>query len=183
MVSTNFIADANAAEASGWYKTTAEAANVPVARGAILRVDSYNDSWKHQTWFYTTDGGCTLERYKLNGTWGEWEWVNPPMAVGVEYRTTERMNGKPVYVKCVDIGYLPNNTTKQVALYASADLQYTYQPIGFYGYAYVDSSYIALPYLNTIFLCASDGRIIISTTANYSNWAGSVTVKYTKSTD
>ena len=33
-----------------------------------------------------------------------WEWVNPPMQLGVEYRTTERYFGKPVYVKVVDCG-------------------------------------------------------------------------------
>jgi hypothetical protein len=29
-----------------------------------------------------------------------WEWINPPMEPGVEYRTTERFNGKPVYRCC-----------------------------------------------------------------------------------
>lgn len=29
------------------------------------------------------------------------EWANPPMLEGVEYRTTERFNGKPVYRKLV----------------------------------------------------------------------------------
>lgn len=33
-----------------------------------------------------------------------WEWVNPPMQLGAEYRTTERYIGKPVYVKVVDCG-------------------------------------------------------------------------------
>ncbi len=28
-----------------------------------------------------------------------WEWVNPPMVEGVEYRTTERINGKAIYRK------------------------------------------------------------------------------------
>lgn len=28
---------------------------------------------------------------------GEVEWINPPMVVGTEYRTTERFAGKPVY--------------------------------------------------------------------------------------
>ena len=30
------------------------------------------------------------------------EWLNPPMLLGVEYRTTERYLGKPVYVKAVN---------------------------------------------------------------------------------
>lgn len=35
---------------------------------------------------------------------GVTEWVNPPMMLGVEYRTTERYLGEPVYVKAVDFG-------------------------------------------------------------------------------
>ena len=31
----------------------------------------------------------------------EWEWENPPMNLGVEYRTTEQHNGKPVYTMLV----------------------------------------------------------------------------------
>lgn len=45
-------------------------------------------------------------RNKAEGKWGEWEWVNPPMALGVEYRTTKRHNGKAVWVKSADIGSL-----------------------------------------------------------------------------
>lgn len=48
------------------------------------------------------------------GKVGPIEWVNPPMAVGVEYRTTERFQGKPVYVKTINMGNLPGNSVKQV---------------------------------------------------------------------
>lgn len=65
---------------------------------------------------YTFSGalGLKLERHKVNGNWLEWEWVNPPMVVGVEYRTTERYNGSPVYTKLVELGNLPNASTKDV---------------------------------------------------------------------
>lgn len=43
---------------------------------------------------------------------GEKEWVNPPMQIGVEYRTTERWQHKPLYTKMVDFGTLPNSTIK-----------------------------------------------------------------------
>ena len=43
--------------------------------------------------------GSILTRMKSSGVWLPWEWVNPPMKSGVEYRTTERMDGKPVYSK------------------------------------------------------------------------------------
>jgi len=39
---------------------------------------------------------------------GETEWLNPPMVMGVEYRTTERWQGKAVYTKVIDCGVLPN---------------------------------------------------------------------------
>lgn len=38
--------------------------------------------------------------------WQPFEWEHPPMQLGVEYRTVERYNGKPVYVKAVNIGEL-----------------------------------------------------------------------------
>jgi hypothetical protein len=38
---------------------------------------------------------------------GLWEYVNPPMAVGVEYRTTKRWRDKPVYTMCINGGGLP----------------------------------------------------------------------------
>lgn len=42
----------------------------------------------------------------------EWEWLNPPMALGVEYRTTERHTNKVVYCMAVYCGYLPDSTYK-----------------------------------------------------------------------
>lgn len=42
------------------------------------------------------------------------EWLNPPMELGVEYKTMKRYLGKPVYVVAVSLGNLPNNSTKQV---------------------------------------------------------------------
>lgn len=41
--------------------------------------------------------GSILHRVKISGNWQPWEWVNPPMVPGVEYRTTERRNGVGVY--------------------------------------------------------------------------------------
>lgn len=55
-------------------------------------------------------------RKKVSGGWQPWEWVNPPMQIGVEYRTTERYLGKPVYVKSIDLGVLPSNSSKEVSI-------------------------------------------------------------------
>ncbi len=48
-----------------------------------------------------------------NDFWGPWEWINPPMDLGTEYRTTERYLGKPVYVKLVDCGELRRMAKRQ----------------------------------------------------------------------
>jgi hypothetical protein len=42
------------------------------------------------------------------------EWINPSMAIGAEYRTTEHWNEKPVYTKLIDFGLLPNSTMKSI---------------------------------------------------------------------
>lgn len=49
-----------------------------------------------------------LQNQLYNGAWQPWGWVNPPMVPGVEYRTTERWNGKPVWKSLTKITGLPN---------------------------------------------------------------------------
>lgn len=108
-----------------------------------------------------TDGGCTQiaytslgsargvrqERYCVDGTWGEWEWVNPPMSLGVEYRTTERWNGMPVYTKLVDCGAMPNNSTKEVTVFTGSECKIL-RVSGYTGYTNNTTSFekFTLPY-------------------------------------
>lgn len=47
--------------------------------------------------------------------WQPFEWEHPPMQLGVEYRTLERYNGKPVYAKAINFGQAPNATYKDVS--------------------------------------------------------------------
>lgn len=96
--------DANNAVRSGWYFA---GINVPTNGYWLIRVDSYDGIvYCKQTAYAiatasSTDSMCVCRRYQEQGAWSEWEWENPPMTPGVEYRTTERYNGKPVYVKYV----------------------------------------------------------------------------------
>lgn len=65
--------------------------------------------------------GYKAIKRKQGGTWQPWEWENPPMLSGVEYRTTERSNGSVVYRKMVEytnedtFGEAGTMTTVQVA--------------------------------------------------------------------
>lgn len=56
--------------------------------------------------------GTVYERQYYSNKWHEWECVNPPMDLGVEYRTTERYMGKPVYTQLIYCETLPNATYK-----------------------------------------------------------------------
>lgn len=53
----------------------------------------------------------SLIRRKNAGVWGPFEWSDPPMNLGTEYRTVERYYGSPVYVKIVDCGNIADNKT------------------------------------------------------------------------
>jgi len=63
---------------------------------------------------------CAMPAYFSGGLYGmtdgEPEWVDPPMIPGVEYRTTQRFNGKRVYTQWVDMGRLPNNGANHIGL-------------------------------------------------------------------
>ena len=120
---------------------------------------------------------------KDNGKWQPVEWINPPMELGTEYRTTERYLGKPVYVKVVDCGKCPGSEFKDIQF----DTSGVALPIRCYGnWTYDGRS--TIPFETT----GSDrmvvgiiGRFIRITTGgrNFSERTCTVTVYYTKTTD
>lgn len=72
-------------------------------------------------WIFRTDASTGALRVSsgvqrsLSGSiWGAWEWENPPLNLGVEYRTTMHYLGKPVYAQIVELGALPAATRKAV---------------------------------------------------------------------
>lgn len=110
---TKTINDCNAAIATGLYKVNANSANCPpnFTVGTFMLVESYSNNSKIQR--ITTNGSATpvyATRIMSGGVWGEWEYINPPMTLGVEYRTTERYEGKPVYTKMVNTGPMTNGS-------------------------------------------------------------------------
>lgn len=64
-------------------------------------------------------GDVMLHRGRSGNTWLPWEWVNPPMLTGVEYRTTERYWKKPVYTQVINCGSMPDiGSSKNVSIAA-----------------------------------------------------------------
>ena len=182
--------------AIGWYVFSPQIAGF-IFGYSLVRHEKYDDSYAVQTayLFDATSGkgkNHVIRRVKESSTWYPWEWVNPPMQLGIEYRTTERYMGKPVYVKTVDTGALPNATYKEI----SASFPNANRILSVYGSAYQDADHvIPLPCLkygksaygtdNAVQVTVNNTTsITISTLLDMSGFTtSSVCVKYTKSTD
>ena len=105
-----YIADADNATVDGKYRTNSGTLNLPNGVdgmfGVIDVTTTRPDKALLQKFYPGTDGypPYSLERRCISGVWQPWEWVNPPMQIGVEYRTTDRYLGKPVYTMLIDCG-------------------------------------------------------------------------------
>ena len=85
---------------NGWYYGPAPAG---IGNGNLWgRVDALSSTYAVQT-IYSDTYVASVKRFLIANAWKPWEWINPPMDLGVEYRTTERYLGKPVYVKTFNI--------------------------------------------------------------------------------
>lgn len=174
------VTDCDAAVLSGWYQLGEYTLNAPDAEGHLMMVSACAGCIYQEVF---ADGG-TVTRWCKSGTWDEWEWVNPPMLLGVEYRTTERYKGKPVYAKSVDLGAMPNTTYKLVA-HGIADLD---DIIDVRGTATNGSSRVFIP--STVGSMPMEwniglvnASIVVVTGSDASKWYGSALVKFTKTTD
>lgn len=151
--------------------------------------DHIGTLWKHGDGRYATLTGVGYSgdyfvRCKFNGTWMPLEYVNPPMVLGVEYRTTERYLGKPVYVKAVNFGVMPSNSVKSVS-HGIANMDVCFMV---YGHETINHRQIPTMCLSGNFdtqvgITAETNVITIHTTFDTSNDEAIVVMKYTKTTD
>ena len=105
------VRDANAIEKSGWYRCDE---NMPNAEWWYGEHTCFTDGYAYQE-FRQSANNNRVCRQKIAGVWGKWEWMNPPMMLDVEYRTTERYMGRTVYTKMVNFGPNTNGKTMAVA--------------------------------------------------------------------
>lgn len=125
---------------------------------------------------YYLFGDCTITRTRnSDGTWNPWEWENPPMSVGEEYRTTERHNGKAVYAKAINFGTLPNTNT--------IDVRHGLTAIEFVRYFGTMSNGDPLPRVfgnYRVELGVDSTSISVTSTADYSAYSAIISLYYTK---
>lgn len=144
-----------------------------------LEVSMADSHYGYQTIRFLEAGA--IQRQLWKDVWQPWEWVNPPMEPGKEYRTTERYDGKPVYRKAYNVGNLPNSSY--------ADVQYDITNLGrIISFRGSTSSNVALPNISTsaastINLITAGTYFRITTATDRSNITAVVTLEYTKTTD
>lgn len=123
--------DLNNIRATGWYDWSwnSHPKNAPDNNwhnyGCAMHVFSTTPGgYAIQTVYDLSDDvthGCVIQRtiyvYSSSNIYYPWEWVNPPMTVGIEYRTTERYMAYPVYVKLINLGAMPSaGSTKKISV-------------------------------------------------------------------
>jgi hypothetical protein len=168
----------------GSKKTIAASLSFGVHGGGYYIIDLYKMAFDGYAYADASNYSNLWMRYSLvNNVWTPEEWLNPPMVVGTEYRTTERYNGKPVYAKLVNFGTLPNSSYKDVSFYSNT----TSRPISVVGQcgANYNSLHMAIPSSsNGVDIYAVNYSAIRSiTTHDASGQYARALVKYWKTTD
>lgn len=163
--------DLNSTTSNGWYRLAGDSLTIGgyTYSDWHIHVSKYSTKYVVQE-MYTLNGYKAVRRCQ-NGTWHE-EWENPPMSVGVEYRTIERWNGKVVYTKLVSYGGMPNSNRYAVAHGASAT-----QILRCVGMNITTG--INIP-CDTISVFADKTNITIITTADHRSHKSYVQIWYTK---
>lgn len=178
----------NTATQNGWYYFGGAGgiqnipSLIPSSDYGYLLVSSRNEQEKLQVFMSEVNNYIAVRKLEA-GVWQPWEYVNPPMDLGVEYRTTERYLGKPVYVKVVDCGSCPADGYKNV-MYGEA---YTVMPIRCEGtWSYSGRS--TIPFESTdedqLHIGALGNVIRVKTGGkDFSSYTCTATVYYAKATD
>lgn len=174
-----------------WYRDTdtpiyPDGGSSGVAGGLLNIAGNRNNTLASRQIFYPylAYGGVALGiscmRMRTSaGEWQPWEWVNPPMLLGVEYRTTERYQGAPVYAKLVNFGALPNATQKVV----KHNIPNVSSVISVYGSAQDRAIGVGAFGAQVTGINADNANVAIWTSADLSNYSAYVALKYTKTTD
>ena len=123
----------------------------------------------------------------VDGTWQPWEYENPPMRSGVEYRTTERYLGKVVYAKLITGKALAvADTTVSISLGVSetitnlVDFIITHQGASTSVYTFPSHGLYSGDPMLTGYFKIDSGSFVLQTHGDYSAHTATVFAKYTK---
>lgn len=184
------ITDCNDVKRSGLYIMSTHTINypslIPNAAYSLLRVSArIENEILQETFTVGISGQLVFSATRSSDAtgWQPWEYINPPMKLDIEYRTTERYLGKPVYVKVVDCGACPASSWKDVTFGEEGVVV----PVRCYGnFGYGGGS--TIPFQSTETDAMQIGALInfirIHTNGkNFSSYNCTATVYYIKTTD
>ena len=186
------VPDCNDVKLSGLYIMSSNTTNyptlIPNGQYSLLRVSARTaDAILQEVFCVGIDGQSdfsAVRSYGSTGVWSPWEYVNPPMKLGVEYRTTERYLGKPVYTKMIDFGAMPNSALKTITFGDDTIKMVSAYGITQYGFiipgATGDSGY---PSQELQILTSDGGTVGIITHVDRSTQTAKIVAKYYKTTD
>ena len=193
--------DLNNATNSGLYLVASTNANKPdgyTGEGLleVLSGTAHGPLGVQRFYPYGAKAGTTFTaiRWVVSGnTWQPWEWVNPPMELNKEYRTTERYQGKPVYVKTIASGAMPAAAGFANRIYVDSTVKkndvdtiewsgrvsngehWFFFPVNTANDSVINLTGYLTEYANYgVYIEASD---------DYSAYSGTLTFKYTKKSD
>lgn len=103
-----YVSDANTCKNNGWFYIDENTVNKPThINYAILFVYRRNSVEYVQEVVDVTRGLKAIRNCYDGATWNEWAYDNPPMVLGVEYRTTKRYENHAVYTQMISCGKGP----------------------------------------------------------------------------
>lgn len=178
--------DLNDYKSCGWYAWDTGIANIPFQYGEciVLNIGSYHIV--HQVAIAGYGGNICIRRYHdPDNTWGPWEYINPPMQPGAEYRTTERCKGKPVYAKLLYVGNIGKNSSVTVCFENDENNRTSEYIVYIEGYSFNNNRYFVSSKVSVTDARANGVGTITLKNADtaYGSDANYVWVKYTKKTD
>lgn len=163
---------------AGWYMFYDAANSIEGFNAGFIECKGYNQSITKACVqeFYAAKGLYPmLKRYITEAKWSAWEWVNPPMSTNVEYRTTERYMGKPVYRKLIAIGAI--GVGDGSFTHGIENIAQVIEVVGTNSYGPCINTH---PYMQSFF--ANSLYVLWNTTAAISGTSYAM-LKYTKTTD
>lgn len=137
-------------------------------------------SFKKQIYYEQNKKNGSFERECYDGVWGNWISKAQKITTGTEFETGRIIDGRKEYGKIINIGKLPNASTKEIAFSVEGlrNIRFSGQAragtyiINFVPQKINDSS---------IVLSMNNNKLFVTTyTSNYINYEGEIEVYYTK---
>ena len=188
--STAFSGNLNDIKTTSFIYASGSAINIPrKGYSFYMTTIALNNDYIYQEAKRVTNSMAameTFERQCFNGTWTDWKQTNIPIVTTREFKTGKIIDGKEEYGKLINLGNLPNASTKNVA-HGINNFTTACNITKIEGFAQGDNtSCFPLPYSSPsgLTLCIgiiiTNSNISVVTGNDRSSLTGHVTLYYTK---